>query len=962
LVFILDGRVDIIENYSNVKLKRIFSLTILVIICFVSFMGFNSAFADCGNAQDFPGVTACINFDSPDWYYSDHGAIVSVTRSNDQPNNGVPNETIQVIFGTNTDPYGFSWSCSPLTSGCGNTPLTFTEDGDTGNYYLSGGMIGSHVIPGYLTLTLGQTDRGNPSNCAGCYKDNIQKPALKTGTTDTIWVNFGGFVAARSITSADDSSSFPRTIPANQPQLRTVISCPTDQNTNSQDQDGDGICDAWEDQSTTAPAPSATPPIPAHSGSLYIPWTNNGVTSVYQYYCGSTPSDTTKPLGDRANPDPICPTPFKKDIFVEADYLKRHHPDVTTSLQAIKNSFNNAPVPIPTNCSPSACSAGVNLHVQVDEELPFHKDIMSIPSAGAPLVAGSTDFDMVKANYFGTQSDRTVCPPGTNSCGTYITNILTEKRQVFHYALYGHFQNDGTGSASTSSGASELPGNDMFITLGAFTGGVGSIDQQEGTFMHELGHNLGLYHGGEYPVLNPANDTYDNCKPNYPSVMSYSRQFSDLDPNRVLSYSNGVYSNIYYAPLGETGGLTEYPWFPTTYPNQQTLAWGVTDANGLVHIHTLISGSAFDWDWNNNGRVLTNELPSTMNVNNLGFHGCNTVSPDPNAMITLNDFNDWANLGYDMKTSTGWYDGTVSSGTTAVPLETGIQAGMSSHIIGHTIKKSMWHDGVYKEDVIKMRADRIYELDQFVQSLNSSTFHSGINKTALHNGLTLAKSFVTLDSLYSATNKLQDLRNKIVNSTIANSNMIDYHTINYNVTSPNMIYYNITNHPITNYTITNYNATNYSTKQELLAKFDSVIKSFLLASMPPEHYNETNFHKPIWYDANKITKFVQCNSGRTPLIFMQTGHSICVYPSTYGSLSAISVKGNPVWISPDKYIAPKITPPITITTPSITITPSTNTQPTCQQGYYYDAKTNTCLQATTIPPTTIPPVTIRPSP
>ena len=63
------------------------------------------------------------------------------------------------------------------------------------------------------------------------------------------------------------------------------------------------------------------------------------------------------------------------------------------------------------------------------------------------------------------------------------------------------------------------------ITLGAFAGtnvgGVihqrGTTDEQAGTFMHELGHTLGLRHGG---------GDGENCKPNYLSIMSYSRQFA----------------------------------------------------------------------------------------------------------------------------------------------------------------------------------------------------------------------------------------------------------------------------------------------------------------------------------------------------------------------------------------------------------------------------------------------------
>mgnify|MGYP001769098295 CR=1 FL=1 len=44
---------------------------------------------------------------------------------------------------------------------------------------------------------------------------------------------------------------------------------------------------------------------------------------------------------------------------------------------------------------------------------------------------------------------------------------------------------------------------------------IGSIGQQGGTLMHELGHTLGLRHGGNVET---------NDKPNYLSVMNYSFQ------------------------------------------------------------------------------------------------------------------------------------------------------------------------------------------------------------------------------------------------------------------------------------------------------------------------------------------------------------------------------------------------------------------------------------------------------
>src|SRR5262249_59959414 len=76
----------------------------------------------------------------------------------------------------------------------------------------------------------------------------------------------------------------------------------------------------------------------------------------------------------------------------------------------------------------------------------------------------------------------------------------------------------------------------------------GDVNDQVGTFMHELGHTLGLRHGG------PDND---NCKPNYLSVMSYSRQFSDGVPltARRLDYSRSALLSLNESSLQESFGI-----------------------------------------------------------------------------------------------------------------------------------------------------------------------------------------------------------------------------------------------------------------------------------------------------------------------------------------------------------------------------------------------------------------------
>src|SRR5262245_17218364 len=213
-----------------------------------------------------------------------------------------------------------------------------------------------------------------------------------------------------------------------------------------------------------------------------------------------------------------CADPNQKNIFVEVDFMTGHEPD-DLALLDVRQAFLSAPVDAPN---------GIKVHFVVDEEIPHTDNLALEPCTVAATAAnGAVDFDALKRNavhasglpgWFGTAAERT---------GASAQKTLDAKSFAYHYMLFAHNLANTTTSAvgSSGSGCSELPGKDSAITMGSWavsqvTGHpVGSRNEQAGTVMHELGHNLGLRHGGGDGL---------NCKPNYLSIMSYSFQFNDL--------------------------------------------------------------------------------------------------------------------------------------------------------------------------------------------------------------------------------------------------------------------------------------------------------------------------------------------------------------------------------------------------------------------------------------------------
>ena len=244
------------------------------------------------------------------------------------------------------------------------------------------------------------------------------------------------------------------------------------------------------------------------------------------------------------------------------------------------------------------------------------------------------------------------------------------RRSIFRYALMAHALGldrvDETGTPILDQTGAKVPkntsgiadgggvgGGDLMMTLGFWDGFTGSSFMQRSTVLHELGHTLGLRHGGGPPIeVTPGHFVAQpNCKSNFLSIMNYLFQV------RGVIGADGVpsidFSKQILAPLNEgsvSENLSQQPgWNAMAYRTSwyAPLA-NVSSVSGPLLRHcdgtrfttgqplVRVQGTSMTGrnDWNTDG-----DTTDTMVLLDLNFNGViNNGTGDQLAFDGFNDF------------------------------------------------------------------------------------------------------------------------------------------------------------------------------------------------------------------------------------------------------------------------------------------------------------------------------------
>lgn len=324
--------------------------------------------------------------------------------------------------------------------------------------------------------------------------------------------------------------------------------------------------------------------------------------------------------------------PLHKDIFIHVDHMESY-PASLAALQIVIDAFEAAPLDNPDGTN------GIRLHIDAG------------PNTTMNPITNETWNDLSRAVAL-TDEDTTIeCNSYTfdGKCKGYDWDdfdarvkdayLAAKRDHIFYYACICSVLDKIT-DPTTSGLARGAPSADFVVTLGGWTTPGGTLNQKAGTFMHELGHVLGLQHGGDADI---------NHKPNYLSVMNYTFQVTGLRRNnsltRTFDFSRRALPALNEHLLDENIGIADPDQHLSTFHrgnNPQCFADPDFD--------TRLPYPALDW--NCNGQA-----------DNFVFADLNGDSK----LETLTGFEDWAHIQFGGGGAIGKLGAAIPTDAVATP-------------------------------------------------------------------------------------------------------------------------------------------------------------------------------------------------------------------------------------------------------------------------------------------------------